>query len=595
MVVGVLPKPGRSASRLYDPAWSWARQHLTFALPFWEGTGNTVFDLISGAKLTAAGTANPGIDTWSYADNPGYDPQGMSATIDGHDRLETDYDPVVTGPFSLFIRFHGRSSSQVYDWIGAVAEKGSNDPTILLRHTPSAQNLFVRDLDGGSTGFQAFHLAAEYVKGVPHNVLLTRTSDGTIKCWLDENRVFTSSTGLVSGTIDLSGNPFYIFARNSRGVPTEDGARGGLSALYFWDGMEGTDEIALRLSIDPWGPVRIADEVGVVYALPAGGGQFIAVGTLAETDSPVAIPPVKPIDKAVGVLGETDALLPAAAVKVAPIGTLPETNALLPVRPRKIADIGTLEENDSLVAIAADKLIDKAVGILTEIESLVPIQARKIANIGTLIELNNLLAIAAVKPIIKLVGTFAEQNLLISVAVVQPGGQSIAVGTLIELDNLLSIAAQKIAQIGVLSENNALLPIAARKIFDIGTLLEVNALLALQAGKVADIATLGEINALQPIDPSKVAQIGTLSELESLVAVSALKLAQIGVLIELDSLIAIAADKPITVNVGTLAEIELLVQIIAEAGPDVLRKVTTFLQDGFLTGIAQKGHRGTVE
>ena len=139
----------------------------------------------------------------------------------------------------------------------------------------------------------------------------------------------------------------------------QNGTIGNIFVAYVWD-RKLTDAELIRVHDDPFGMIRMRRR----RAVPAGGGQTVAVTILAETDALVPAVPEKPIVTAVGVLGENDALIPAAPVKVADIGTLAEAGSLLPVQPRKIAVIGTLVETDTPEPIAADKPIIMDVGTI---------------------------------------------------------------------------------------------------------------------------------------------------------------------------------------------------------------------------------------
>ncbi len=101
-----------------------------------------------------------------------------------------------------------------------------------------------------------------------------------------------------------------------------------------------------------------------------GAEQTIAVGVLAETNSLIPIPAVKPIITAVGVLAEAEVLLPAVVVQpggqTIAVTALATTDTLLPVSPEKIANIGTLPEIDTLISAAPVKPIFVQIGTISE-------------------------------------------------------------------------------------------------------------------------------------------------------------------------------------------------------------------------------------
>ncbi len=246
-----------------------------------------MFDQISGQALTTAGG---GIESWDYLATVGYDRRGASAKANGSSTrwLESDYAPnFAARPFSVFLRVNTITTIATADWIGTVAEKGANDPAVIFVHAGSDEQIFVRDTSGNNTGFQSVFAASEHVMGEPFNILLTRGLSGTVKVWVNGVRRYTSSAGLVSGNVDLSGYPFYVFARNNRGSAASNGAKGAISAIYIWDGMEATDALALLLERDPFGPFRPADEAGVVY--PAGGGVTVTLAPASVVASAVAL------------------------------------------------------------------------------------------------------------------------------------------------------------------------------------------------------------------------------------------------------------------------------------------------------------------
>ncbi|KKL27318.1 hypothetical protein LCGC14_2386340, partial [marine sediment metagenome] len=207
-----------------------------------------------------------------------------------------------------------------------------------------------------------------------------------------------------------------------------------------------------------------------------------------------------------------------------------------------------------------------------------------------------LIGIPAAVPSVVSVGTLVETDTLIVIAVVQEGGQEIAVTTLAELEALIAIQAIKVVPIGTLAEIDALVS-AGVSIFEtigtlaeidsliaagvslfetIGTLAEIEALLAIQARKVANIGTLGEIESLIPVGVSIFRTIGTMAEVEVLLAIQARKIANIGTLGEADSLLAIQARK--VANIGTLGEADSLIVIVVEqaGGQDIA--VTTLAE-----------------
>ncbi len=241
----------------------------------------------------------------------------------------------------------------------------------------------------------------------------------------------------------------------------------------------------------------------------AGGGQTIAVGVLAETNTLVVVAAEKPIDEPVGVLAGTD--------------------VLIPVDPEKTANIGTLAGTDTLIPVAADKPIDTPVSTLAGTDVLIPVDPEKTANIGTLAGTDVLIPVAADKPIFQ------------------------AVGTLAQADTLIPVAAEKLASIGTLAEVGILIPIAVQ-----------------QPGET-DVGTLAELDSMIPVDADKpiLRAVGTIGELNALVAISADKpiITAVGTIGGLDSLIPIPPVKPIDKSVGTLGELDALITI--EAVPEV--------------------------
>ena len=298
----------------------------------------------------------------------------------------------------------------------------------------------------------------------------------------------------------------------------------------------------------------------IIWSLElAAGAQVIAVGTLAQTDSPVTASPEK--IATIGTLPSTDSLLTVDPGRAFSVGVLSGFDSLLTVQPRKVVSLGTLAESESLIPVGVS--IFRNIGTLAELETLLAIQARKIANIGTFSEIDSLLAIQARK--IANIGTFAEIETLLTIEVVQPGGQEIAVTTLAGVDSLIAIQARKIVNIGTLAELESLLAVTGLKTVDIGTLAELESLLAIQTLKIAIIGTLGEADSLLSIQARKIATIGTLTEIDTLIAIAAViggdQTIPVGVLTELDLLLNISGIK--TALIGTLSEAETLLTVQA--------------------------------
>ncbi len=437
------------------------------------------------------------------------------------------------------------------------------------------------------------------------------SSDGHPGAWGDDGKFYVFGTFVGGG----GGNDTIIRYKSYTGGTsgTWDGSLTTMDGAVAGHGNKDAHIAQLSGGIPMGGKiVVIAEEgddpnVGTEWILgfyvldAAAAGQTIAIGTLAEVNALINVPPEK--FAPIGVLTESDSLIPAGAVKEAPIGVLGESNSLIPADPLKVAGIGTLPETNPFVPVAADKPIITAVGTLPEANALNAIPPVKVATVGTLSEVDGLVSIAAVKPIITAVGTLseadvlnailagkaanigtiaeidallpidpfktadigtiAEINALIPVAVVQPGGQDIAVGTLPETNPLIPIQARKIANIGVLTELNALIAVQARKVAPVGTLAEIDALIAILAEKRAVIGILSELNAFIPVSPTKVAGIAALPEINSLIAVQARKIASIGTVAELDSLIPVAVQVGNAVPVGVLSELDSLVALSA--------------------------------
>ncbi len=167
-----------------------------------------------------------------------------------------------------------------------------------------------------------------------------------------------------------------------------------------------------------------SDNVGVLVAATTGDifyydfalsfGQFIAVGTLAETESLIAITSGVTIVQDVATLAETDAPISIVPAKIASIGVLAETDSPVGIQPIKVAPVGTLAEVDSLLPIPVlAATID--IATLAEIDSLIGISGIKIADIGTLAELESLIEVSATK--VAAIGTLLETNQLVTLII----------------------------------------------------------------------------------------------------------------------------------------------------------------------------------
>ena len=314
----------------------------------------------------------------------------------------------------------------------------------------------------------------------------------------------------------------------------------------------------------------------------AAAAQIIAVGTLAETDSPVAIAAEKPIITAVGVLGETDTPNPIQARKVALVGTVTEDDALVAIQALKpiIEAVGIIGETDTLIPtpplqpqIVAVGIIGETdipiptppvkvatVGTLDETDALVVIQARKIAQVGTLPETDALVVIQALKPIIKVIGTPTESEAAQVVLPVQ--GQVIVVGTASEVETAQAVIALKpiIKAIGFASETEIAQAVNGIKTVTVGTPSEIEVAQVAIPFKTVILGTPTETEAAQivaVVQPGgQTIVVGTPTETEVAQGVALVKSVVVGFASESEAAQAVAALKPIIQAIGTVAEIE---------------------------------------
>ena len=253
----------------------------------------------------------------------------------------------------------------------------------------------------------------------------------------------------------------------------------------------------------------------------APAGQSIAVGVLGETNALVSAAPIKMA--VIGTLGEVNSLIAVSVEQpiVTSVGTFAETNSLLPISTSDtrvtslivevmVPDVPDTRVTSLVVEALVPDLPDTRVTSLV-VEALVPDPP----PIGTLAEANSLIAIAAVKTVVTSVGTLAETNPLIGIPPVK------AIGTLAEVEALPAIRSVKDNFITPLAEIEALLPIQARKVANIGTLTEIDSLIPVGVSIYRTIGTLSEINSLISISEGlgQIINVNTLTEIETLLAI----------------------------------------------------------------------------
>lgn len=240
---------------LVDPKWRWFWKDALSVLVFWEG-GGPPYDLVrrklativntpiwSVNELGPAGETDATSDYWHLGDSSLILPTArctmafISEKTDATDRASSALGPVTTAtnqrcgghfPFS--------NGNYIFDFGGTA--NGASRVTIASPAFAGPRKIVLR---GGSRGMAVWENGVELAS---HASAITRSAT----------------------TTDLQINQGH-------------GAGGDLakySMVGFFDAEWGDGQIE-QWSADPFGAIRMMDEAGVVYALPAVGGVVVPI------------------------------------------------------------------------------------------------------------------------------------------------------------------------------------------------------------------------------------------------------------------------------------------------------------------------------
>lgn len=281
-------------------------------------------------------------------------------------------------------------------------------------------------------------------------LVLTRRLGGVYELWVDG-----VSQGIRSNPVLVGGGAHQFAVGALAAGDTSNNVEATFQMVGLWTGRALSSPEAILLSADPFGLIRPNWD----YVTTEAGGTTVAVGTLAQTDSPIGVAAEKPITAPVGVLAGFDSQVGVTAEQPVdtPIGILAQSDSLVSVSGLKTAPVGVLAESDSLVSVLPLQPIEQAVGVLAEIDALVAVPAQiggdQVIPIGVFAESDSLIVVSGLKTVH--VGTLAQSDTLISVG----PGRRITIATLAEAEALVGIGGIKTVHVGTLAESNILVAV----------------------------------------------------------------------------------------------------------------------------------------
>lgn len=294
-------KPYRWAvtPNLVDPTWGWAWRGLIGGWLFWEGgTAKGITYDISPGHISP-------ID--SQAGSPSFAPTrlGMALETNGATQVIWASDsPRLRAPgtaITVVVAFQRNGTSESWGTLLTKRYDQSADPynSYSLSQNGATGNSLLFTLSTGSPGSQVLTSAvASLPQDVPLLAVGVWPKEGTattmeIRVYrLDTGALVGTGTNTFSGPIGYSTPGLYLGASYSSNQNAY-GARHLMAAVY---------DVALRqrqielLARDPFGPFRMVDEAGIIYAAGAAapqtvtpGAAIIAAGLPAATIIPGAV------------------------------------------------------------------------------------------------------------------------------------------------------------------------------------------------------------------------------------------------------------------------------------------------------------------
>jgi hypothetical protein len=299
----------------------------------------------------------------------------------------------------------------------------------------------------------------------------------------------------------------------------------------------------------------------------AAAGQTVAVNTVTETDTALAIGRIK--TKAVGTVTETDTAVTISASKVRVIGTVVETDTAitlgikkgvntvvetdtaLPItKPPKVIAVGTVVETDTAGTVGRIKT--RAVGTVTETDTAIAITKKKVKAVGIVSETDTAIAISRKKT--RAVGIVSETDTAIAIA----RSKTRLVGIVSETDTAIAIGRKKTKAIGIVPETDLALPIT-KPLKGANTVTETDTAMPLGRRKTKLVGIVSETDSAIAIGKMHKRLIGIVSETDLAIAVGRTKRKTVGIVLETDTALAFGKKKRFTI--GTVVELDLAMPI----------------------------------
>lgn len=250
---------------LVAPEWGWFWSAADFVLPLWERGG---FSFPLGKKSTLLSPSLLGSPVWEN-NQLNFNGTDQGQIIDGDIR---DY---AVDPFTIIMRFRTTETDNGVVFGGAGnSAGGSQHLAIFQNQEPSSANsglkFILREEDGSSVVRGSTTTA--HRDGKDHIAIVTwdtSPSPSLLQFWLDETRLNTPADDGIMNAPSVFNRRALGFLRRSTNVLF---ANCGISLWAELDQAISTTQ-RLQITRDPFGPFRMADEVGVVFAT---GGPFIS-------------------------------------------------------------------------------------------------------------------------------------------------------------------------------------------------------------------------------------------------------------------------------------------------------------------------------
>lgn len=386
-------------------------------------------------------------------------------------------------------------------------------------------------------------------------------------------RVYNTAGAQVGSTVTLSAEP----GDNSRfefgAVGTSNLDRGDIriEAIKRWEGARPTaaELLAERLTYTPqrianlisWYPCfggaterlrdysanqytftaggTLTDEAGgqlvwntqwfaLPYTVTGGGGQTVAVGQVAESDTAQAVARLK--TRAVGQIAETDAAQAITRLKTRSIGQVAETEIAQAITAVKTRAVGQVAESDTAQAVA--RLKTAAVAQAAEIDLAQALTGAKSKSVAQITETDAAQAITR-NPQARLIAQAAETDLAQAAARIK----TTAVAQTTETDTAQTVARLKTLLLGQATETDI-----AQAVTTTGE-------------QIIPVGQVSETDAAQAVTRLKVVALGQVSETESAQAITARKSLAIAQAPESDTALALSVRK--TLAIVQVAETDL--------------------------------------